>query len=149
MTRVGEVVPILPVALTATALLATAPDTQTLGLSGFELKGRVQTLMDALERRGGHVHIPRLDREYAVEVGLRMLRLRRMVLEKDGLLRPNPAELVLLRYYANSIAHLVRPADTPMTAPHATPDGNPRLAVAGPTAAAPIAPSLVPATDRG
>jgi glycerol-3-phosphate O-acyltransferase len=74
------------------------------------VKGRVQGLMDELEVRGGHVHIPRQDREYAVEVGLRMLVSRHLVIEKDGLYRPNPGETVLLRYYANSIAHLVRPA---------------------------------------
>ena len=63
--------------------------------------------MDGLENRDVHVHIPRQDREYAVDVGLRMLVLRHVVQERDGLYRINPAEFVLLRYYANSIAHLV------------------------------------------
>jgi hypothetical protein len=35
------------------------------------------------------------------------LRLRRLVQERDGLLRACPEELSLLRYYANSIAHLL------------------------------------------
>ena len=34
-----------------------------------------------------------------------MLTLRRLVEEKDGLYAANPAETVLLRYYANAIAH--------------------------------------------
>ena len=38
-------------------------------------------------------------------VGLRMLTLRHFVLEEDGSYRANPKELILLRYYANSIAH--------------------------------------------
>jgi glycerol-3-phosphate O-acyltransferase len=36
-----------------------------------------------------------------------MLRLRRLVDEADGLYRAAPANAVLLRYYANSIAHLL------------------------------------------
>ena len=109
MQRIGEVVPVLPVSLAATALLNAPASKQSQGLSAFEIKGRVQALMDELEVRGGHIHIPRRDREYAVEVGLRMLVLRRMVLEADGLYQINPAEVLLLRYYANSIGHLVQP----------------------------------------
>jgi glycerol-3-phosphate O-acyltransferase len=50
--------------------------------------------------------VPRADLDYAIEVGLRMLRLRHLVTEEDGLYGINPGEVVLLRYYANSIAHL-------------------------------------------
>ena len=50
--------------------------------------------------------MPRHDRDYAIEVGLRMLTLRGVVTSEEGLYRPNPEELDLLRYYANSIAHL-------------------------------------------
>ena len=102
MEKVGEVVPALPVSLVATALLeANAP------LSALELKARVAALMQWLGVRGAHVHIPRADQDYAVEVGLRMLRLRHLVEEQDGLFRVNPEEEMLLRYYANSVAHLV------------------------------------------
>ncbi len=117
MQRVGDVIPVLPVSLAATALLNASAEQQKLGLSGFEMKGRVHALMDELEARGGHVHIPRQDREYAVEVGLRMLVLRHIVLEQDGLYRINAAEIVLLRYYANSIAHLVQADPKPRTVP--------------------------------
>jgi len=51
--------------------------------------------------------VPRTDRDYALTVGLRMLALRGLVHEHDGLFQANPAELTILRYYANSIAHLV------------------------------------------
>jgi glycerol-3-phosphate O-acyltransferase len=37
-----------------------------------------------------------------------MLLLRHLVLEQDGLYHANPAEEIMLRYYANAIAHLVR-----------------------------------------
>jgi len=42
-------------------------------------------------------------------VGLRMLTLRRLVVEADGLYSANPDELTLLGYYANSIAHFLEP----------------------------------------
>jgi glycerol-3-phosphate O-acyltransferase len=102
MQEVGRVVPALPVSLTATAVLAAGER----GLSGFELKGAVYDLMQRVEAAGGHVHIPRQDQEYAVEVGLRMLTLRHLVEHKDGLYRANPQETALLAYYANAIVHL-------------------------------------------
>ena len=51
--------------------------------------------------------MPRRDLDYALGVGLRMLRLRRLVEEREGLLAARAEELPLLRYYANSIAHLL------------------------------------------
>ena len=48
--------------------------------------------------------MPRTDRDYALTVGLRMLTLRGLVQEHDGLFQANPNELTILRYYANSIA---------------------------------------------
>jgi glycerol-3-phosphate O-acyltransferase len=103
MAKVGEVVPALPVALVATALL----DAGDAALSALELKGRVVEIARRLAAHGAHVHVPRADQDYAVEVGLRMLRLRRLVEQTDGLYRADPANAVLLRYYANSIAHLL------------------------------------------
>ena len=106
MQKVGEVVPALPVSLVATVVLGAARP-----LSALELKGEVAELMARLTARGAHIHIPRADQDYAVEVGLRMLLLRHFVLEENGLYRANPAEEILLRYYANSIAHLTRDAE--------------------------------------
>jgi glycerol-3-phosphate O-acyltransferase len=103
MGKVGEVVPALPVALVATALL----DAGDAALSALELKGRVVEIARRLAAHGAHVHVPRADQDYAVEVGLRMLRLRRLVEQTDGLYRADPSNAVLLRYYANSIAHLL------------------------------------------
>ena len=101
MDAVGAVVPALPVSLVSTALLdAEGP------LTLFELKARVSALIDTLEGMGAYVHIPRADRDYAIGVGLRMLTLRHLATEEEGSYRANPRELVLLRYYANAIAHL-------------------------------------------
>ena len=73
-----------------------------------------------------HVHIPRHDQEYAVEVGLRMLLLRHLVVEEAGVYRPHPGDVPLLAFYANAIAHLLsaEAADTtypPRVAPVASP----------------------------
>lgn len=102
MSDIGGVVPVLPVALVA-EVLARDP---TRALSELELKTAAQERMGELESAGAHLYIPRQDRDYAFGVGLRMLTLRRLVLEEDGLFRPAAEELDMLRYYANSIRHL-------------------------------------------
>ena len=102
MQRVGEVVPALPVSLVATVMLGVAKP-----LSALELKGEVESLIRKLVARGAHIHIPRADQDYAIEVGLRMLLLRHFVEEEDGLYRANPGEEIMLRYYTNSIVHLI------------------------------------------
>ena len=63
-------------------------------------------LIESVEAQGAHVYVPRTDRDYALTVGLRMLTLRHLVEERDGLFSINPAETRVLAYYANSIAHL-------------------------------------------
>lgn len=103
MAAVGSVVPVLPVPLVATVVLAH----EAAGISEFELKVEVNALIDRLEAAGAHTYIPRKDLDYAVGVGLRMLTLRHLVEEKDGLYAPRQIELPLLRYYANSIAHFL------------------------------------------
>ncbi|MEI8029484.1 MAG: 1-acyl-sn-glycerol-3-phosphate acyltransferase [Comamonadaceae bacterium] len=108
MKEIGQVVPVLPVPLVATVLLRQPHR----ALSELELKVAVNVLMEGVESRGGHVYLPRGDRDYALNVGLRMLTLRHMVDEQEGLFRANPNELAALRYYANSIAHLCPAAPT-------------------------------------
>ena len=103
MAAVGRIVPVVPVALIATVFSRNAGKK----LSELELKSEVGQLLRRLEAAGAHVYVPRGDLDYALTVGLRMLRLRRLVDEADGLYRANPAESALLAYYANSIAHLV------------------------------------------
>ena len=103
MDAVGRVVPVVPVALMAT-IFARNPER---AFSELELKAEVAPLLRRLEAAGAHVYVPRGDLDYALTVGLRMLRLRRLVLEADGLFRAAMGELPLLRYYANSIAHLL------------------------------------------
>jgi glycerol-3-phosphate O-acyltransferase len=108
MAEVGKVIPVTPVSLVSTAFLRNGEKR----LSGLELKAEVLRLIDALSAAGARVYIPRKDQDYAVDVGLRMLTLRRLVVEEDGLCGARREDLPLLRYYANSIAHLL-PAQTP------------------------------------
>jgi glycerol-3-phosphate O-acyltransferase len=103
MAAVGRVVPVVPVALMATVFTLHPRG----ALSPLELKAGVQALLERLEAKGAHVYVPRRDLDYALGVGLRMLTLRRLVEEKDGLYAMRDIELPLLRYYANSIAHLL------------------------------------------
>jgi len=103
MGAVGRVVPVLPVPLVATAFLRD-PGARR---SELELKAEVLRLIGELERAGAHVYIPRADQDYAVTVGLRMLTLRKLVQEADGLYAALPEEIPLLSYYANSIRHLL------------------------------------------
>jgi glycerol-3-phosphate O-acyltransferase len=102
MRRVGDVIPVVPVPLVAT-IFVREPDRSR---SELELKAEVLALLRGLTARGAHVYVPRKDQDYAIAVGLRMLTLRRLVDEKEGLFTARPEELPLLRYYANSIAHL-------------------------------------------
>jgi len=103
MGSVGKVVPVLPVSLVATALLR-SPESRR---SELEIKADVLRLIDEMKKAGAHVYIPRADQDYAVAVGVRMLTLRKLVSEEEGMYSPLPEELPLLRYYANSIRHLL------------------------------------------
>jgi glycerol-3-phosphate O-acyltransferase len=106
MERVGDVVPVVPVALVADVLVL-EPDRRWTRL---EIKAAVQQKIAEFEEIGAQVYIPRDDDDYTIDVGLRMLVLRRLVIEEDGYLSAAAGEMPLLRYYANSIAHL---ADKP------------------------------------
>ena len=103
MGEVGRVIPVLPVPLVASVLL------EHLGepLSELDLKAHVHRRIADLEAAGAHVYVPRRDQDYAIVAGLRMLTLRHLAEEKDGLYQARHEEMLVLRYYANSIEHLL------------------------------------------
>ena len=103
MSEVGRLIPVLPVPLVATVLLREPAQPYSL----FDLKSAVAALVTRLEARGARLYVPRQDWDYAVGAGLRMLTLRHLVDEADGLYTARASEMALLRYYANSIAHLL------------------------------------------
>jgi glycerol-3-phosphate O-acyltransferase len=113
MNAVGRIVPVVPVPLIATVFTSEGAP-----LSELELKVRVERLLERLDVAGAHTYLPRRDLDYALTVGLRMLLLRRLVEERDGLYAACAQELPVLRYYANSIAHLL-PAGAPVASPSA------------------------------
>jgi glycerol-3-phosphate O-acyltransferase len=76
------------------------------GLAELDLKAEVAQLVRTLEAGGAHIYVPRGDFDYALTVGLRMLRLRKLVEDRDGIYQIRPSELPLLQYYAHSIGHL-------------------------------------------
>ncbi|MBX2885856.1 MAG: 1-acyl-sn-glycerol-3-phosphate acyltransferase [Granulosicoccus sp.] len=118
MKRVGAVVPILPVALVATVFQSSSQEAGGTQLSKLELKNHLFSLVDTLTAAGRHVYIPRGDMDYAVDVGIRMLTLRHILLDHDGVLSVNPREWTLLNFYAASIEHFLAPDNilTPQTA---------------------------------
>jgi len=103
MQRVGKLVPVLPVPLVALVFERNPGK----ALSELELKAEVELLIERLEAAGAHIYIPRRDRDYAITAGLRTMLQRHLITGRDGLYAADPAEATLLRYYANSIAHLL------------------------------------------
>jgi glycerol-3-phosphate O-acyltransferase len=101
MHEIGQVIPALPVALVACVLLRHPGR----AFSKLELKSDVFALIRRLEGRGAHVYIPRQDHDYMIGVELRMLALRHIVDECDGLYSANAGEARVLAYYANAMAH--------------------------------------------
>ncbi len=100
--RIGRVIPVLPVSLVASVFAAS--DTP---LSMIEVRAAAAGLLERLHAAGAHAHIPRASLDYAVEVGMRMLTLRGIVTETEGVYAAAPDEAGLLRFYASSIAHLL------------------------------------------
>jgi glycerol-3-phosphate O-acyltransferase len=106
MESIARIVPVLPVSLVATVFIGN----RDAGWSELEIKSAAYELILQLEKTGAHIYVPRGDLDYAIGVGLRMLLLRHVVEEQDGLFRASPAEAGLLSYYANAIEPLVAAA---------------------------------------
>ncbi|HSC99994.1 MAG TPA: 1-acyl-sn-glycerol-3-phosphate acyltransferase, partial [Casimicrobiaceae bacterium] len=81
MDEIAHVIPVTPVSLVASAILS---------FDGNEARrpaliGRVVGLMEELESLGAHIYVPRRDPEYLLNVGLRMLTLRRLIVRNGDL----------------------------------------------------------------
>ena len=103
MREIGRAIPALPVSLVAAALVRAGGRR----LSTLELKASVAGTIIELRKSGAQVYVPRADEDYAVDVGLRMLTLRRLVTEHGGLWQVASGNEALTAYYANAIAHLL------------------------------------------
>jgi glycerol-3-phosphate O-acyltransferase len=102
LMAVGRIVPVLPVSVIA-KIFVDAPGRT---FSEDEIKAQALVLQQRYQALGAHVYIPRDDADYSVAVGLRMLTLRRLVVEENKLFHADPDSERILRYYANAIAHL-------------------------------------------
>ncbi len=103
MEEISKVIPVAPVSLVASVFDQRPGES----MSELELKAEAHRLINELEAAGAHIYIPRSSQDYAITVGLRMLTLRHIVEETDGLFRTREDEIPLLRYYSNSIAHFL------------------------------------------
>lgn len=110
MHEIGRAVPVLPVPVVARVLLGAGEG----GLSEIEIKSRFLALVSRLESAGARIYVPRQDQDYSASVGLRMLTLRRLVEEEEGLFRPRADERSVLEYYANSLQHLLPSTSDPI-----------------------------------
>ncbi|KAB7615251.1 glycerol-3-phosphate acyltransferase [Amylibacter sp. SFDW26] len=102
MDNVGRVIPILPASLVARIFLTN----QKKALTKDEIITKCNRSLERLLANGAYMHIPHKNFEYAVEVGLRMLVLRKALILEHGKYRLESSELQLITYYANAIAHL-------------------------------------------
>jgi len=101
MHEVGRAIPALPTSLVASVLLSDEKRPMSL----FEVKTGVFNLINQLQDAGVYVHVPRDDHDYLVDVGLRMLTLRHLVLIAGDSYRVSSKERDIVAYYANSIEH--------------------------------------------
>jgi len=104
MAGVEYAVPVLPIPLLARILL----DAGEQGIGLFDLQAAFYRLADELRERGACV-IPGSDgREQVFNSALKMLRLRYLAIEAEGIYRAQPDSVSALRYYANSIGQWAR-----------------------------------------
>ena len=104
MKRIGDVVPVLPVPMVAWIMQDGA--TRSRGEVEIALSALVDMVPEA------HVHLPRNNRDYAAEVGLRHLAERNILIQTDNTYVLNPTREQAIRFYANSIRHLL-PSNNP------------------------------------
>lgn len=97
MRRIGEVVPLLPVPMVAWI----CQDGQARTRAEVELA--LSALIDSVPE--AYVDLPRNNRDYAAEVGLRNLVERQILMQTGDTYVLNPTQEGLCRYYANSIRH--------------------------------------------
>jgi glycerol-3-phosphate O-acyltransferase len=98
MAAIATLIPAVPVPIAAAALLRS----ETTGLSEFDWKAAFYRLAGELRDSGVFVVMPGAT-EYAFEVAVNVLRLRRLVIKDGDVYRPAAGEEPLLAYYANSV----------------------------------------------
>ena len=105
MDRIGRLVPVTPVPLACAAIQSIGRDFIPRAL----LVERMEELRDTLVELNSRV--VRTDRsiDETLDIALRMLRMRRVLIEQGEGFAVSPSNRELVSYYANSIAHLLGP----------------------------------------
>lgn len=101
MDAVAAVIPVLPIPLVAAVFVGHPASSFT----AFEIEDRVNRLIAELQAEGAAVFVSTRSRVQNIVTALNMLKIRRLIIESDGLFRADPAMIPLLGYYANSLAH--------------------------------------------
>jgi len=99
LDSIKTIIPVLPVPLAATVLL----ENRDRWISEFDLKAQIYNLMEELKSKGVTVNVPDKNRESVIDITINMLRIRKMFIESDGLIRADAGMIDVLSYYANSI----------------------------------------------
>ncbi len=107
IAKIGAIVPMLPVPIVAWLMLERGPMT----------RADMEVAFGSILRNypDAHVHLPRDSRDYGAEVGLRNLVERRILRLEGDRYHVEPDQMALVRYYANSIRHLME-KDAPVSA---------------------------------
>ncbi|WP_372370372.1 1-acyl-sn-glycerol-3-phosphate acyltransferase [Candidatus Uabimicrobium sp. HlEnr_7] len=100
MESISKVIPILPIPLIANILL----DNKN-GLSSFDIKIKVDSLIKELQNNGAPIKNDERPKERTIDHAIEMLFMRQLILLKNDKYFINENEIALLEYYANSISH--------------------------------------------
>ncbi len=101
MASIQNVIPVLPIPLVA-AVFVKFPDDL---LSAFDVEAHANRIIDEMQVKNAPIFLSTTSRVQTIVTALNMLRIRRLVIERDGLYKADPEMLNILSYYANSIDH--------------------------------------------
>jgi glycerol-3-phosphate O-acyltransferase len=101
MAEIKQIVPVLPIPLVAMVM----KEFGDYGLSAYEVEAHVNHLIDKLQEKGATVYVTTRGRIQTILEALNMLKIRRLVSERDGIYKVVAEEFDILSYYANSISH--------------------------------------------
>jgi len=101
MAAIKKVIPVLPISLVSTVI----NNGNRQGQNAFEVESRTNRLIEELQSQGAPLYVTGESRVETIINALNMLKLRRLVVEVDGVYQPVATEYDVLSYYANSIVH--------------------------------------------
>jgi len=99
LDSIRTIIPVLPVPLAAFVLV----ENRDKWITEFDLKSQIYNLMEELKANGVTVNVPDKSREDTINSAINMLKIRKMIIQYDGMLKADPDMLDILSYYANSI----------------------------------------------